>query len=257
MTGYRTLFSLEGKTALVTGANGGLGRAISELLASAGARLIISDHDQDSVGKALSGIAGDHMGLPLNLDDLPLTRAKMQMLIQAGNIPDCLVLNAGIQGPASSLSEVSDADWQQVMTVNLASAHAITSVLAPAMAGNGGGSIILMASIAALRGSKAIGLYGMTKAALAQLARNLAVEWGPMNIRANAIAPGLIRTPLATDLMNNQSFMERRLSMTPLRRVGAPNEVAATVLLLASDGGAFITGQTIVIDGGTLISDGS
>lgn len=258
MTSHLGLFSLEGRTALVTGASGGLGHAISQVFASAGARLIVSDHNEKTASDALEGLAGSgHEALALDLGDLKAARACMEALIEAGNVPDCLVLNAGMQGPAGPLGEVGDDDWDRVMTVNLASAHAITSVLAPAMAARGGGSIILMASIAALRGNKAIGLYGLTKAALAQLARNLAVEWGPHNIRANAIAPGLVRTPLSVELMGNEVFMARRLAMTPLRRVGEPEEIAATALLLAGRGGAFITGQTIVVDGGTLISDGN
>ena len=117
--------------------------------------------------------------------------------------------------------------------------------------------MVLMSSIAAMRGNRAIGLYGMSKAALAQLARNLAVEWGPRGVRANAIAPGLIRTPFSAGLLSDAMFMERRLLMTPLRRVGEPDEVAGVAVMLASRAGAFISGQTIVVDGGTTVSDGS
>ena len=170
---------------------------------------------------------------------------------------DTLLCNAGIQGPAGPLGQVSDDDWQAVMDTNLRSAVRLCNALAPRMAARGGGSLVLMASIAALRGNRAIGLYGLSKAALAQLARNLAVEWGPANVRANAIAPGLIRTPLADGLLADAAFMARRLQATPLRRVGEPHEVAGLAVLLASRAGAFITGQTLVADGGTLISDGS
>ena len=114
-----------------------------------------------------------------------------------------------------------------------------------------------MASLSAMRGNRMIGPYAMSKAALAQMARNLAVELGPDNIRVNAIAPGLIETPFSRALMSNEAFMARRLAATPLRRVGQPSEIAATALWLASPGGAFTTGQTIVVDGGTLVSDGS
>lgn len=157
-----------------------------------------------------------------------------------------------MQGPAGPLLVVAAEDWQQVFQVNLASAR-----LVPAMAARGGGSVILMACIAALRGNRAIGLYGLTKAALAQLARNLAVEWGPQGVRANAIAPGLIRTPLAAGLVQDAAFMARRIAMTPLRRVGEAHEVAGVAVMLASAAGAFVSGQTLVVDGGTLVSDGS
>ena len=143
------------------------------------------------------------------------------------------------------------------MAINLRSAMTLAARLAPQMAARGGGSIVLMASIAGLRGNKSIGLYGLSKAALAQLARNLAVEWGPQGVRVNAISPGLIETPLADGLMRNAAFMQRRLAMTPLRRVGQPHEVAGVAVMLASAAGGFITGQNLVVDGGTLISDGN
>jgi NAD(P)-dependent dehydrogenase (short-subunit alcohol dehydrogenase family) len=114
-----------------------------------------------------------------------------------------------------------------------------------------------MSSIAGLRGNRAIGLYGLSKAALAQLARNLAVEWGPQGLRVNAVSPGLVRTPLSTQLMADEAFMKRRMQATPLRRVGEPQEIAAVVVMLASPAGGFITGQNLVVDGGTTISDGS
>lgn len=162
------------------------------------------------------------------------------------------------QGPAGSLSDIGDIDWQQVMDINLRASVELSRHLLPAMALAGGGSVILMSSIAGIRGNKAIGLYGLSKAALAQLARNLAVEWGPFQaIRVNAVSPGLIRTPLAQPLLNHAEFMQRRLSLTPLRRVGEPQEIAGAVAMLASAAGAFITGHNLVVDGGTTISDGN
>jgi NAD(P)-dependent dehydrogenase (short-subunit alcohol dehydrogenase family) len=170
---------------------------------------------------------------------------------------DILVCNAGVQGPAGPLGESSDADWQRVMDTNLRSALWLCSAVIPAMAARGAGSVILMSSIAGIRGNKSIGLYRLSKAALAQLARNLAVEWGPAGVRVNAISPGLIRTALAEPLLTNSAFMERRLALTPLRRIGEPHEIAGAVVLLASRAGAFITGHNLVIDGGTTISDGN
>jgi NAD(P)-dependent dehydrogenase (short-subunit alcohol dehydrogenase family) len=119
------------------------------------------------------------------------------------------------------------------------------------------GSVIFVSSIAGLRGNKALGLYGVSKAAGAQLARNLAVEWGPSNVRVNAISPGVIETRFAAPMLDDADVMSRRLALTPLRRIGKPEEVAGLALLLASRAGAFITGQNIVVDGGTLIGDGN
>lgn len=178
------------------------------------------------------------------------------MLGRHGRI-DVLVCNAAVQGPAGPIGETSAADWQQVMGINLESDLSLSSRVILGMARRGGGAVILMSSIAGLRGNGAIGLYGLSKAALAQLARNLAVEWGPKGVRVNAISPGLIRTPLAARLLADEGFMERRLSLTPLRRVGEPHEIAGVAVMLASRAGGFITGQNLVVDGGTLIGDGS
>tara|TARA_R100000687_G_C6453815_1_gene166654 strand:- start:13675 stop:14052 length:378 start_codon:yes stop_codon:yes gene_type:complete len=125
------------------------------------------------------------------------------------------------------------------------------------MAERGDGAVIFTASLSSIRGNKSLGLYGLTKAGVAQLARNLAVEWGPRNVRVNAISPGVIRTRFASPLLDNADVLKKRTNLTPLRRVGEPNEVAGAVLMLASKAGGFITGQNIIIDGGTTISDGN
>jgi NAD(P)-dependent dehydrogenase (short-subunit alcohol dehydrogenase family) len=254
------LFSLNGSVALVTGASGGLGQAIALAFARHGANLILSDRK----GTSLHEIAATCRKLGVHIftveadlsEPAQVERLGLSAVEKFGRL-DILVCNAGMQGPAGPLLAIDRADWDAVFQVNLASAHALAAKLVPGMALRGGGRVILLASIAALRGNKAIGLYGLTKAALTQMARNLAVEWGPSGVTVNAIAPGLIRTPLAESLISDEIFMARRLGMTPLRRVGEPHEVAAVAVMLASAGGAFMTGQTLVVDGGTLISDGA
>ncbi|HSG57564.1 MAG TPA: SDR family oxidoreductase, partial [Paracoccaceae bacterium] len=170
---------------------------------------------------------------------------------------DVLVCNAGIAGPPGPMHKLAEDDRRRLLAVNLEHPLILSSLIAPSMAARGGGSIVLMSSIAGMRGNAAIGMYGMTKAAVAQLARNLAVEWGPQGVRANAIAPGLIATDWAAAILADDSAAERRLGLTPLRRAGDPAEIAATALFLASQASSFITGQTIVADGGTLITDGN
>lgn len=254
------LFDLQGRIALVTGATGGLGAAICRVLTAQGALVLVCDRDSDACTRMADELGqkdGLSHALPGDLADIPgISRLAQRALAWMGRV-DILVCNAGIQGPAGPLADVDDPEWQQVMDVNLRSAVELTKHLLPAMALSGGGSVILMSSIAGLRGNKSIGLYGLSKAALAQLARNLAVEWGPQAIRVNAVSPGLIRTPLAQSLLNNLDFIQRRLSLTPLRRVGEPEEVAGAVAMLASTAGAFITGHNLVVDGGTTISDGN
>lgn len=254
------LFSLAGQVVLITGATGGLGRAIASAMAAAGARVLVSDYDAKRCGEAVQQLQAEGHeahALPYDLSRSEGIDAFVRQAEAVWGRIDTLVCNAGIQGPAGPLDRVTAEDWEQVMGINLRSALMLSSAVIPHMAANGAGSVILMSSIAGLRGNKMIGLYGLSKAGLAQLARNLAVEWGPSGVRVNAISPGLIRTPLATELISNTEFMARRLSMTPLRRVGEPHEIAGVAVMLASAAGGFITGQNLVVDGGTLISDGS
>jgi NAD(P)-dependent dehydrogenase (short-subunit alcohol dehydrogenase family) len=254
------LFSMRDQVALVTGAGGGLGQSIATVYAEHGADLVLTDRHPsllEPVAEKCRAAGGRVQCLVADLGQPGQVQTLAREAHAAFGRVDVLVCNAGMGAKPQPLHQIGEADWAAVLQVNLASAHALTSCLVPAMAQRGHGSVILMASIAGLRGNQSIGLYGLSKAALAQLARNLAVEWGPRGVRANAIAPGLIRTPLGEELFRNEAFMTRRLAATPLRRVGEPHEVAGVAVLLASEAGAFITGQTLVVDGGTLISDGS
>ena len=260
MAAASALFDLDGQVALVTGAAQGLGLAITQALAAQGAAVVLADRDGPGCEAAAAGLREHgHDALAARCDVGNATdtaRLADAALAWRGRI-DTLVCNAGIQGPAGPLADASDEDWQRVFDVNLRGAARLANALLPAMAARSSGSVVLMSSIASLRGNKALGLYGLSKAALAQLARNLAVEWGPHGVRVNAVSPGLIHTPLSTDLMDNEAFMQRRLAMTPLRRVGEPHEVAGVVAMLASRAGGFITGQNLVVDGGTTVSDGN
>jgi NAD(P)-dependent dehydrogenase (short-subunit alcohol dehydrogenase family) len=252
------LFSLSGRVALVTGAAQGLGRSIATALGAHGAAVVLADVNAGACDAAAADLREqgiDALAVCCDVGDAAAVERLAEIAIGWRGRLDTLVCNAGIQGPAGPLAEVSDEAWQRVFDVNLRGAARLAKRVLPVMAGQGGGSLILMSSIAGMRGNRAIGLYGMSKAALSQLARNLAVEWGPQNIRVNAIAPGLIRTPLANELLASDAFMRRRLDMTPLRRVGEPHEIAGVAVMLVSAAGGFITGQTLVVDGGTLISD--
>lgn len=255
-----SLFDLRDRVVLLTGAAGGLGTALAQAMAVQSAALLLSDHNADdceALAQLLRAQGHSANALPCDLSRHEQVKQLAASALEPHGRVDILVCNAGIQGPAGPLHAVSDEQWDTVMDVNLRSAATLSNLLIPAMAKNGGGSVILMSSIAGLRGNKAIGLYGLSKAALSQLARNLAVEWGAHNVRVNAIAPGLIRTPLAAGLLADETFMTRRMAQTPLRRPGEPHEIAGVAVMLASGAGAFITGQTLVVDGGTTISDGN
>ncbi len=244
-------FSLAGRTALITGASGAIGAETAQLFAQAGADLILSSNEADRCARLAAELGA--RSVPADLADLGAVR----VLATAAGPVDILVCSGGMEGHVGPIGAASDDAVDTLLTVNLKSAMALTAALAPAMADRGAGSIVLVASIAGLRGNRAIGLYGIAKAGLAQLARNLAVEWGPSGVRANTVAPGLIDTPFARPILDNPDYLERRLSLTPLRRAGRAHEVAAAILFLASDAAGFVTGHTLVADGGTTISDGN
>jgi len=253
-------FDLHGKVALVTGAHRGIGYAVAAALGAAGAQVAICSEDAAGVQDAAQRLVAQGvqaLGLHCDVtDDAQLAQLVRATREQWGRI-DVLVCNAGIAGRPGPMAQVEDAEYERVMAVNLRSNVKLTSLVLPGMAAGGGGSVILMASLSALRGNKSINVYALSKAALTQLARNLAVEWGPSNIRVNAIAPGFIRTELSRGILEDAAHLARRLQHTPLRRVGEPEEIAGAAVFLAAPAGAFVTGHTLVVDGGTLISDGN
>ena len=197
------------------------------------------------------------LAVPTDVRDAAALDDLVNAAVQRFGAIDVLLCNAGISGPVGSMGEATVDAIEQLLAVNLRHPLHLATRIAPLMAANGRGSIILTSSIAALRGNAKLGIYGLSKAALAQLARNLAVEWGSANVRANAIAPGLIRTSWADAILSSAEASGKRLAQTPLGRIGEPWEIAALALFLAGPGGGFITGQTIVADGGTIISDRS
>ena len=254
------LFSLEDKVALITGSSSGMGKAIAEAMGHHGASVIISSinvKECEGVCKELATQKIKAISLPC---DITLKESLVKLVDDAvkhfGKI-DILVCNAGMANEFGSLLNSSDDEWEKIMKVNLQTTLWLTQLVVPEMIERKDGVIILMSSIAGVRGNKGLGLYGISKAGLAQLARNLAVELGPDNIRVNSISPGVIETAFAKPLMDNDQVLKKRLSLTPLRRVGQPHEVAGVAVMLASMAGAFITGQNIIVDGGTVISDGN
>ncbi len=249
------LFDLSGKTAIVTGATRGIGRAIAAAFVTAGARVMISSESAADTRETADQLGQPGLAADVT-DDAALQRLVETTLAELGGI-DILVCNAGITGRPGPFSTRGMADFETVMALNLRSQVVLCTRALPHIAARGGGTAILMSSISALRGNGAISAYALSKAGVSQLARNLAVQWGPRNVRVNAIAPGFIRTALSEPLLADAHFMARRMQMTPLRRPGEVEEIAGTAVFLASRAGGFVTGQTVVVDGGTVITDGS
>ena len=251
----KNLFDLTGKVALVTGASSGMGKAIAEAMGEHGATVIISSKDEEACKKTLSEFKEKNIDASFIVCNVADKDSLNELGKKTGRI-DILVSCVGIAIPGSAL-EINKETFDETITLNLQSAVCLSKIVIPQMQERKDGVIIFLASIAGVRGNKSIGLYGLSKAGLIQLAKNLAVEFGPDNIRVNTISPGMIDTPFSSSLMENKAFMEKRLSLTPLRRVGTADEIAGVAVMLASKAGGFITGQNIIVDGGTVISDGN
>jgi len=255
---YDSLFRLDGQVALVTGASSGIGLATAQVLASAGASVVLTARGSDQLDELAEslreqGLDAVGMRCDASVPD-ELDRTVAAVLDRFGKI-DTVFCNAGTLLETGPHVTSTDEQFDGMFDLHVRSPLKLANLVLPAMAENGGGSFTIMSSLSGLRGNRVLGLYGMTKAANAQLARNLAVQWGPQGIRANAVSPGVISTPFAEIITKDPARAEARLERTPLRRFGTPEEVAGTVAWLASPAGAFVSGQNIVIDGGTLVYD--
>jgi NAD(P)-dependent dehydrogenase (short-subunit alcohol dehydrogenase family) len=252
-----SLFSCAGQVAIVTGAGTGIGRACAEALAAAGARVVLAglpDSRPDAAAAELVGLGFDAVGIECDVTDAAqLGRLVSTTLDRWGRI-DTVLANAGValdQPGADDALERMD----RMYALHVRAVAALAELTLPVIADGGGGAFLVMSSLSGLRGNSVLSGYGVTKAANAQLARNIAVRWGSRAVRANAISPGVIATEFASPITGDADAAAVRLAKTPLGRFGTPAEVAGAVVWLASPAGAFVTGQNIVIDGGTLISD--
>jgi NAD(P)-dependent dehydrogenase (short-subunit alcohol dehydrogenase family) len=252
-------FDLTGRTAIVTGSSRGIGRAIAEILAGAGARVVVSSRKAEACQSVVAAIAkagGTAISVPCNVGHKDQLAALVgETRRQFGPI-DILICNAAVNPYYGPLADIPDEAYDRTMATNVRSNLWLCQMALPDMAARRDGAIVIISSIAGLKGSAALGVYGISKAADFQLARNLAVEWGKHNIRVNCIAPGLVKTDFARALWENPDQLERRLETTPLGRIGEPSDIAGIALLLASPAASFITGQVIVADGGVTIAGG-
>ena len=248
-----SLFDLTGKTAIVTGASRGIGRAIAERMAEHGARVVVSSRKIDACQEVVDAIkarGGEAIAVACNIGRKGDCEGLVASTLAAWSQVDILVCNAAVNpyfGPAAGLP---DEAFDKIMGSNIKSNLWLTNLAIPGMAERGGGAIVIISSIGGFRGSALLGAYAISKAADMQLARNIAIEWGHKNIRANAIAPGLVRTDFARALWENPEIYRKRTRDTPLKRIGEPDEIAGAAIFLASSAGSFTTGQTITVDGG-------
>lgn len=249
-------FSLKGKTALVTGSSRGIGRAIAIAYARAGARVVISSRKLDACERVVQEIkaaGGTATAIACNISHRDQVEALVTQTEATFGPVDVLVCNAAVNPYYGPMSGIPDDAFAKILHVNIVSNNWLVSRVAPKMAEREGGAVVIISSIGGLVGSRTIGAYCISKAADMQLARNLALEWGKQGVRVNCIAPGLIKTDFAKALWDNPETLARALKVSPLNRIGDPEDIAGAALLLGSDAGRFITGTTIVVDGGATI----
>jgi NAD(P)-dependent dehydrogenase (short-subunit alcohol dehydrogenase family) len=252
------MFDLSGKVAIVTGSSRGIGRAIAEAYAEAGARVVISSRKQSAcelVAEAINARYGEERAIAIaaSISDKAALEALVDQTQQRLGAIDLLVCNAASNPYYGPMAGITDEQFRKIFDNNVLANHWLITMVAPAMIERRDGAIIVVSSIGGLIGSDVIGAYNVSKAADFQLVRNLATEFGPHNVRINAIAPGVIRTDFARALWEDPEAEAALRRATPLGRIGEPEEIAGTAVFLASKAGAYVTGQAIVVDGGSTI----
>ena len=247
------LFSLKGKAALVTGASGGLGRAMAVALAGAGAQIGIHGTNPERLEQtrqAVEQVGGTGVVLPTSLDDAAQCQklaADAQSVL--GRID--VLLNCAGTNRRKLIDTVTQEEFDWIIGVNLRSAFFLSQAVHPMMREQGGGKIINIGSMTSLLGFANLSVYGMTKSALAQATKTMAIEWAADNIQVNCVAPGFMHTPLTEEYYwKNPQRSRWMFDRIPMRRAGLPEDLAGIVVWLASPASSYVTGQTIAVDGG-------
>jgi len=252
------LFDLSGKVAIVTGSTRGIGQASAEALAEHGAKVVISSRNQDACDQVAADInarfgEGTAIAVAASISHKDALQKLVDATLAAFGRIDVLVCNAASNPYYGPMAGIGDEQFRKILDNNIVANHWLIQMAIPGMIERGEGSVIIVSSIGGLRGSDTLGAYCISKAADMQLARNLAVELGPKGVRVNCIAPGLVKTDFARALWEDPERIEATNSTTPLRRIGDPEDIAGAVVFLAGKAGAFMTGQSMVIDGGVTI----
>jgi len=252
----KSLFDLTGKVALITGSTRGIGKSIAQEMARAGARVVVSSRKAEACAQVRAEFEKEGyevLAQPCNVSRKEELQALVDATLERWGRIDIAVSNAASNPYYGPLAAIPDDAFDKIFNNNVKSVLWLASMTLPGMAERGGGSYITVGSIGGIIANTVIGAYGMSKAADHMLVKNLAAEWGPKNVRVNAIAPGLIKTDFAKALWEDPKRRQEREAATPLRRLGEPRDIGGIAVFLASDAAAFITGQCIVADGGVTI----
>jgi NAD(P)-dependent dehydrogenase (short-subunit alcohol dehydrogenase family) len=228
-------------------------------MADAGARVVISSRKADaceSVAESIRAAGGEAVAIPCNVSHLAQVQSLADATLDHWGRIDVLVCNAAVNPHFGPSLEISESAFDKVMSTNVKNVLWLCRAVIPQMAERGDGAVIIVSSIAGLKGTSRLGAYAISKAANMQLTRNLALEWGHRNVRVNCIAPGLVRTDFARALWEDPENHAKALAAYPLGRLGEPEDVAGAAVFLAARSGAWITGQTLVVDGGTTTAAG-
>jgi len=252
-----SLFDMTGKVAIITGSSRGIGQAIAEEMADHGAKVVISSRTIDDCAAVAAGINAKHTGAALAVASSLSSKESLQNLVdearKAFGKVDVLVCNAASNPHYGPMATITDEQLRKTLDNNIVSQHWLIQMVVPEMIERKSGSIVIVSSIAGLRGTPILGAYGIIKAADIQMTKNLAREYGPHNVRINSIAPGLVKTDFARGLWENPENLKTSTSGAALGRIGEPGEIAGAAVYLASEASSFMTGQTIVIDGGVVV----
>jgi NAD(P)-dependent dehydrogenase (short-subunit alcohol dehydrogenase family) len=252
-----TPFDLTDQVAIVTGSSRGIGRSIAETMAVLGAKVVVSSRKPEPCEEVAAGIrkkGGEAIVIPCNISRKPEVEALVSGTVKAFGKIDVLVCNAAVNPVFGPLTKLTDEAFDKIMGANVKSNLWLCNLTIPGMAARGGGAVVIISSIGGMRGTEMLGAYAISKSADFALARCLAVEWGPKNVRVNCVAPGLVKTDFARALWEDESRVAQRNERTPLRRIGMPEEIGPVAAFLASPAASFITGQILVADGGVTIT---